>query len=254
LFGEADVLSANTDSVAAMWRERYPQYAAKIMVTWGGYDPAESIPRQKPPSSGPPVLAHIGSLYGGRTPAGFLRALDQMQGSGAIKTGDVVVDFLGPLDYGPVDALARDLEGKGLLRLRNASVGRQNALEEASRAHRSLLVDITPGNQRLQVPAKLFDQIRLGRPIFAITPQGSPSQRIIEGSGIPHRSVSPDAPPEAYQEALRDVLRMEPVSTDASDWFQRTFDARNLAGGIAAQVKGEHPPEPAFPALAPLGP
>jgi len=237
LFGEADILSANTDTVADMWRQHYPQYAKKITVTWGGYDPEELIPRRNP-TSGAPVMAYIGSIYGGRTPVAFFKALEWMSASGRLKSSDLMVDFLGSLKLEGVEALAGDLESKGLVRLRNMTVARQNALEEAAQAHYSLLIDLTPGNKQLQVPAKLFDQVRLGRPILAITPAGSPSERILAASGIAYQSVAPDGAPEAYEAAILALLRLGPEVREPSDWFRNSFDARNLAGLMAARIKG----------------
>jgi glycosyltransferase involved in cell wall biosynthesis len=236
LFGEADILSANTDTVADMWRQYYPEYAKKITVTWGGYDPEELIPRHTP-TSGPPVMAHIGALYEGRNPVALLKALERMSASGRLKSSDLVVDFLGNLKFEGAEALARDLESKGLLRLRNMNVARRNALEEAAQAHFSLLLDITPGNKQLQVPAKLFDQIRLGRPILAITPPGSPSERILAASGIAYQSVAPDGDPEAYEAAILALLRLGSETREPSDSFRNSFDARNLAGLMASRIK-----------------
>src|SRR5262249_42873237 len=148
--------------------------AKKIMVTWGGYDPQETIPRE-PLAPGPPVLAHIGMLYGGRTPVALLRALETMSDAQRITSQDLRIEFLGATEFGSVEAVAQKLEAQGLIRIRKTPMSRSNALREASRVHYSLLIDIAPGNLTLQVPAKLFDQIRLGRPILAITPPGSPS-------------------------------------------------------------------------------
>ena len=39
IFTAADCLSANTDTVAEMWRKRYPEFQDKIAITWGGFDP-----------------------------------------------------------------------------------------------------------------------------------------------------------------------------------------------------------------------
>src|SRR5436190_23428363 len=95
----------------------------------------------------------------------------------------------------------------------------------------SLLLDITGvHNTTLQVPAKLFDQIRIGRPILAFTPPQSPSERILADSGILHVSLAPDAPPEEVDAGVLRLLQLPSTPQPASAWFRETFDARRLAG------------------------
>jgi hypothetical protein len=235
LFREADILSANTDTVAEMWRQHYPEYAKKVVVTWGGYDPQESVPRQAA-ADGPPIMGHIGSLYLGRTPVVFLQTLEKMSRAGKLKTGDLRIEFQGITKLGSLEPVGQYLAEQDIIRIHNGVISREAALDAASRVHYSLLVDITPGHQRLQVPGKLFDQIRLGRPIFAITPQGSPTQRILAQSGIENRCVAPDASPEEYEAAILGMLRIAPASSEPSDWFRDTFDARSLARGLAGHI------------------
>src|SRR5579871_3255150 len=62
-FRWADHLAANTDTVAAAWRARYPQWREKISVLWNSYDPLEPIATGETARRPERVLAHIGSLY-----------------------------------------------------------------------------------------------------------------------------------------------------------------------------------------------
>lgn len=237
IFAEADILSANTDTVRELWEKRYPQYRDKMIVTWNGYDPAEAVgPEPLPP--GPPVLKYVGSLYGGRKADLLLESLKRLLESGRLKPGDLVLEFLGTIQFGEHAALAAELERQGLIRVLATYVPRAEAVKAAASAHYSLLLDVTGHNTALQVPAKLFDQIRIGRPILAFTPPESPTARILEQSGILHITLTPDASPEKIDAAILDLLRMPAESRPYSEWFRKTFDAHNLVAEMAARIRG----------------
>ena len=241
VFAEADVLSANTDTVLEMWSNRYPEYAQKMMVTWGGYDPSETV-EAGPLSSETPVLSHVGALYGARVPTALLASVDRLATKGLLKPRDLELEFVGDLDFGPVAELAQRLKQGGWLKLQPTYVPRAEALQIAGRAHYSLLLDVTLGNNILQVPAKLFDQVRIGRPILAFTPEGSPAGRILEGSGTPHFRLKPDAAPELVDRAVLGLLKTSPEPQAAKPWFEQNFDARYLAAGLGARIATKQSP------------
>lgn len=240
IFSTADYLSANTDTVLNMWQLRYPELREKMVVTWGGYDPEEPIAALPLPHGQPPVLKYVGALYDGRHPTALLQSLERLIAQGRLRQGDLIVEFFGALKFGSLEPLVQDLERKGFVRLSPTYVPRPEALKAAAQAHYSLLLDISgSGDTVLQVPAKLFDQIRMGRPILAFTPPQSPTERILVDSGIPHVSLAPQAPPDRVDEGILRLLRMatDPLPPSAS--FSETFDARRQAGLMAARIRGE---------------
>jgi len=236
LFSLADVLSANTDTAMAMWQERYPEFAGKMMVTWGGYDPEEEV-RALPLASPTPMLSHVGVIFGARVPAALLASIARLSERGRLKRGDLVAEFVGDLDFGAVAGLAQKLAAEGWVRMRPTYVPRSAALRIAGEAHYSLLLDITPGDANLQVPAKLFDQIRIGRPVLAFTAKNSPAGRIVERSGIEHVRLRPDDEPERVDAGVLELLRMSPEPRPATEWFRETFDARRQAAALADVIR-----------------
>jgi hypothetical protein len=236
VFAQADVLSANTDTVLQMWLKRYPEYAGKMMVTCGGYDPEEKV-EAAPLASPRPILSHVGVIFGARVPVALLQSVARLAESGRLQPGELTAEFVGDLDFGPVAALATKLSEAGWLRLRPTYVSRADALRIAGQAHYSLLLDITPGNDILQVPAKLFDQIRIGRPILAFTAGNSPAGRILEQSGVAFVRLRPDEPPDGVDEGVLSLLRMAPDPRRPSAWFRDSFDARALAAGLAQRIR-----------------
>ncbi|MBV8842299.1 MAG: hypothetical protein JO307_05760 [Bryobacterales bacterium] len=236
LFSLADVLSANTDTAMAMWRERYPEFAGKMIVTWGGYDPEEEV-RALPLGSSAPVLSHVGVIFGARVPAALLASIARLSESRRLKRGDLVAEFVGDLDFGALAGLAQKLAAEGWVRMRPIYVPRAEALRVAGQAHYSLLLDITPGDANLQAPAKLFDQIRIGRPVLAFTAENSPAGRILERSGIAHVRLRPDDLPERVDAGVLELLRMSSEPQQASEWFRETFDARRQAAVLGGVIR-----------------
>jgi hypothetical protein len=239
IFSTADYLSANTDTARDLWQQRYPQFTNKMGVTWGGFDPEEPINALPLPPDEPPVMKHVGALYDGRHPTALLQSLERLVAQGRLRPGDLAVEFVGSLKFGVLAPLVADLERKGFIRLRPTYVPREEALAIAASAHYSLVLDIAPQNAVLQVPAKVFDQIRIGRPILAFTPAGSPTERILEDSGVPYVSLAPDAPGEEVDAGILRLLQMPPAPKTASSQFLDTFSARHLAGMMAARIRGE---------------
>ena len=240
IFSSADLLSANTDTAQAMWQKAYPQYRDKMVVTWGGFDPAENVAPLPTAPGETPVLKYVGAIYDGRYPTALVQSLTRLVAQGRLRPGDLSVEFLGNLKFGVLQPLVADLERQGFVRLNPTYVSREEALDIAARAHYSLLLDIVPGNAMLQVPAKLFDQIRVGRPILAFTPAGSPTERILRDSGVPNVCLPPDAPDEEVDAGILRLLQMAPTPTTASSRFRDDFSARHLAGAMAARIRGEH--------------
>ena len=236
VFLHADILSANTDTALAMWRERYPAHANKMAVTWGGYDPREDV-RALPLASPTPVLSYTGILFGARVPIALLESLGRLTQQGRLKPNDLIVEFTGHLEFGRVTELAHKLTTEGWVRVRSTYVPRAEALRIAGQAHYSLLLDIAPGNAALQVPAKLFDQVRIGRPILAFTADNSPSGRILDQSGVAHVRLRPDDNPDRVDEGILELVRMQPDARPASAWFEENFDARCLAASMARRIR-----------------
>ena len=122
------------------------------------------------------MLAHVGGLYGHRVPVALLQSLERLAGNGRLRPGELVVQLVGQMKFGPMEDLVKRLVEGGWLRLHNDYIPRPDALHIAAQAHYSLLLDITgPQDGNFQVPGKLFDQIRIGRPILAFTPPQSPT-------------------------------------------------------------------------------
>ena len=231
-FRHADWLIANTDTVASAWGNRYPKWAGKISVLWNSYDPLDGVePRETPPDPHR-VLAHVGSMYGGRHPSQLLMSLERLN----IGASTLSVKFVGPIDRDVLTAhgpLFERLQQKGVLTYGNRSVPRQEALRETAEADCLLLLDINEKNASMQMPSKLLDYVRFGKPILAYTPADSPTERILKRSGIPSISIDPSATEADGDRKLLEFLRIPTTPRPPSAWFEDTFNARAQARTVA---------------------
>jgi glycosyltransferase involved in cell wall biosynthesis len=227
----ADAVLMNTDASADALQKRYPQWSHKISLLWNGYDPEEDVRPLPIPPRDHRVLAHVGSMYIGRDPTLLIDSLDRLIRAGVIKSGELKVLQIGPVDFSrmPNRELLDRMAQEGAIMVSGVRVPRPEALRAIQEADLLLLLDLNPGGDSPQVPAKVFDYVRAGRPILLFTNRRSPTEAIIRNSGIPHRIVYRDDPPERIDAQVSDYLRLPSVPVPPSEWFQRTFDGSRQA-------------------------
>ena len=115
-------------------------------------------------------------------------------------------------------------------------VSRDQALEELRTANSLVLLDMTH-REGYTVPAKLYEYVRVGRPILALTDVGSPTQRILAKSGIPHTIITKDDSDERVDEALLEFLSLPSDACRPSEWFAENFDGRRQAASMAELLR-----------------
>ena len=140
----------------------------RLAVIENGYDEIAFKGLPEPPSQPgrPLVLVHSGLLYAdGRNPAPFFAALARLQANGTLGAADVHVVLRAS---GSEATYTREIERLGLGEMVTLAPPASNreALEEQARAD-ALLLFQGPRFDR-QIPAKLYEYLRIGRPIFAL--------------------------------------------------------------------------------------
>ncbi len=236
IFRHADAVISVTDVVAAGWRLRYPQYASKVRVIWNGYDPADPLTPLPVPPRDYRVLAHIGTFYGGRTPACILESLRRLAACGCVDPARFQLRFVGAFEDEAWTISRPLLEKIGKIfpiEYRNRHVPHAEARREMAQADFLLLADNNAANIGYTVPAKLFEYVQVGRPILALTSPESPVDRILRQSGIPYVSVQPDLDPAEIDRRVLTILQMPNVPRQPSPWFQETFNGRKQTGNLA---------------------
>lgn len=229
----ADGVVGNTAGAVKELKKRYPKFADKIYLIWNGYDPEEDLTALPIASQECHVLTHAGSLYGGRHPGQLLASLSRLIARGALNQNHVLVRLIGyiNLEESWVDQYNfRAMLGEPWLECIDRVLPRQEALNAIATSNYLLLLDINERGVGLQLPAKLFEYIRIGRPILAFTTPGSPTEYILSRSGIPHICIYQNSTDGETDNRLLSFLQFSSEPVSPSEWFRKEFDA-------AAQTK-----------------
>lgn len=237
IFQAADRLIANTDAIASVWRQRYPEHRDSITVLWNSFDHEETVVEPTHAERKHRVLAHIGTLYGGRHPGHLLNSLRRM----GVRADTTRVKLIGPIDDAVLTAHGstfEEMRQAGLLEYANSLVPREEALRETADADCLLLLDVNERNTAFQVPSKLLDYIRIGKPILAYTPTASPVERILARSDIPYVAIAPDSPDALADAKVREFLSLPLGVSRPSAWFFDNFSAATQARSVAELVRG----------------
>ncbi|MGH9632975.1 MAG: glycosyltransferase [Bryobacteraceae bacterium] len=232
IFRHADAVIANTDTVAEMWKERYPQWKQKIHLLWNGFDPEEVLEaRPIPPHHDQKVLSHVGVIYGERDPSPLLIAFDRLVSQGVLDPRKVRIQLVGPmmLKLEKEGTILQRLKSQGCLEIVNKRIPQAEAQQIITIADYLLLLDVTNQEKGLQVPAKLFEYIRIGRPVLACTIRHSPVDRILAQSGLPVVCLYSGDSGEEMGRKLASLFELPTEPVSPSDWFQTTFDGMNQA-------------------------
>ena len=165
LLQRADRVTFTSESAATAYRRAYPDIADKIGCIYNSFDPAQQ-PCTSTPLQGPITLVHFGNCYGARRLETVLRAVAVLRDEGAIEAGDLVVRNLGRM----VESDLRLIHQLGIGRYVQFRpfVPYEEGLRSLASADLQLL--LAYGNERLYVPAKLFDYLLSGAPILCVAP------------------------------------------------------------------------------------
>ena len=82
---------------------------------------------------------------------------------------------------------------------------------------------------KTQVPGKLFEYIRIGRPILAFIQKKSPIDDILSQCGIPNVCIYPEDSADYIDESLLRFLAISSGPWKPSLWFASTFNAVDQA-------------------------
>jgi hypothetical protein len=221
---DADAVIMNTELSAELYRRRYPRHAAKITTIWNGFDPEDSLSALPIPEGQKRSLRHVGALYGGRTPVPILQAWGRLRNREHLPVREWELSLIGPCDVNPQDreAIAR-AEAQGWLTLRNQKIPKAEAVRLIQECDGLLLIQ---PQSSIQVPAKLFEYIAIGRPILALAPRNSSVEWVLERCGIPHVMVYLDDTPDIVDRKLIGYLELPRDPVEPSSWYQENFNGK----------------------------
>lgn len=195
---DADAIVVNTVPALELLRERFGEMVhGKAYCVPNGFDEGEFVdltPRRLWKPCVKPVMLYAGSLYGPRSGGGVLDALRRLRKQG----GEVPrLVLLGAQDQNAERELVERMGGAELEDDVEIlpSVDKKMALGAMMAADALVLIGDSRPDQ-LQVPSKLFEYLRIGKPIVALYPMNSPVIGYLKDYAPAFWQAQPDNPSE----------------------------------------------------------
>jgi glycosyltransferase involved in cell wall biosynthesis len=224
-----------TPGAARTYRQRYPQWADKVRTIENGYDeesfPPLAAPRHREP--GPRVLLHSGIVYPSeRDPTALFDALARLRQDGLAHPGMLQLRFRAAVHDELIIALATQRGVADFIEVAPA-IPYRAALAEMQQVDALLVLQAANCND--QIPAKLYEYLRAGRPIIALTDPAGDTASVLQAAGVDTIANLSEA--AAIAELFRRVLPAlqvdaapvaSPDSVRAASRRERAHDLANL--------------------------
>ncbi len=233
---EAAQVIFTAKSAERMYLERYPSLPAnRCALIPNGYDEEDfrnlvNVTTQRP---GYPLrLVHMGLLYPiERDPRPFFKAVSQLRQEGKLDSSRVRFEFRASGHDSAYEPLIRAAQIEDLIHLL-PPIGYREALKDCANADGLLLFQAACCNH--QIPAKIFEYLRIGRPILALTSREGDTAALLGQTG--GATIVDSAKWEDIYEALPGFLaaieqqrHSKPHEAIVSS-FGRKAQAKQLAG------------------------
>jgi hypothetical protein len=179
-FAKADALLFPSDEMSAMYRQRYPDLAARVHTLNHSFDPA-AYPAAVSKSSGidrPCTLRYIGTFYGGRTPEPLYGALALLNPEDRRR---LRIEIIGG---GRSAWSLRERYGLTDSVVIQPGVSYRESLRLMADSDVLLVIDAPSTEASVFFPSKLADYIGAKRSILGISPPGT-TRRILDDLGQP---------------------------------------------------------------------
>lgn len=218
------------------YAERYPEAGnqSRFTVIQNGFDDATFTDLPVPPPRGnrPVLLVHSGMLYAqGRNPLAFFRALAELKSTRVLSAQTVHIRLRAS---GSEVMYRSELTRLGIDDLVELAppVSNHAALEEQARADGLLLFQGAEFDR--QIPAKLYEYLRIGRPIFAVVSRSGDTAKLLQQTGGAELASIDDS--EQITARLRVFVQAvrEGAFRVASDAVVRGYSRCNGAANLAA--------------------
>lgn len=185
---QAYACTFTTPGAARLYTERYPQARAGMTVLENGYDEesfsgSERLARAGPLNPGKVTLLHSGIVYPDeRDPSQLFEALARLRTAGRISADNFVLRLRAPVH---VDAIERLAKANGITNLIEIlpAMPYRDALGEMMRADALLVLQAANCND--QIPAKIYEYLRSGRPMLCLTDPVGDTAGVMRDAGLP---------------------------------------------------------------------
>jgi glycosyltransferase involved in cell wall biosynthesis len=209
---EATLCTFTTPGAARLYAQRYPHAADRFRVIENGYDEEtfEGItPGGTPLNPGKITLLHSGIVYPSeRDPTQLLQSVRALIDAGKISTTQFCIRFRASMHEAFLQTLIDKFNLSDCIELL-PPVSYSEALNEMVRA--DVLLIMQAANCNDQIPAKLYEYLRAGRPILALTDLAGDTAKVLREAGI--SAIAPLDQANAISEALSKILAAPTTGT-----------------------------------------
>ena len=244
---EAAFCTFTTPGAARLYAQRYPHATDRFRVIENGYDEEtfEGItPGGAPLNPGKITLLHSGIVYPSeRDPTQFLQSVRALIDAGQIRTTQLSIRFRASMHEAFLQTLVDKFNLHDCIELL-PPVPYSEALQEMVRA--DVLLIMQAANCNDQIPAKLYEYLRAGRPILALTDPVGDTATVLREAGI--SAIAPLDKASAISAALSQILAAPTIGTlptaDAVNDCSRRNRAKQFVALLNASTIGRLPHEP----------
>ena len=176
-----------TPSAAAEYRRRYPEAADRVRLLENGYDEesfaaAAAQASQSPLTPGAVTLLHSGIVYPSeRDPTQLMAALRLLHDAGTVTPQTLRIRFRAAVAEELLQTLAARHGVQDYIET-CPPVPYAEALVEMLRADGLLLLQAS--NCNAQVPAKLYEYLRAGRPLLCLSDRAGDTANVLRAAGV----------------------------------------------------------------------
>ena len=177
-----------TPGAARVYKRTYPNAAERIVVLENGFDEEtfadveRSRPEISPLNPGAITLLHSGIVYPSeRDPTCFFAAIRQLADAGRIRADALRIRFRAAVHDALLQELARRFGIEPFIELLPPLPYRE-ALLEMMRADGLLVLQASNCNE--QIPAKIYEYLRCGRPILGLTDHQGDTAGVLRDAGL----------------------------------------------------------------------
>jgi Glycosyl transferase 4-like domain len=221
----------NTEELRVRFCEQYPQWQTKFVVITNGYPQEMALhPAIDDASANPPSVlefSHFGTVYGHRSPLALFQAVHALMSEGALDHTRLTLRFVGVWDVDDLtcNQLAKSLEERGVLQ-RVPPIPHQACLKEMAKS--DVLLILQP-DYPLQVPAKIYEYMTAGRPLFVLGGEGATANLVHRhrlGRCCPNRMSEAK---RTLMELMNDRTSLTPPSPADTEQFNYAVLSKRLA-------------------------
>ncbi len=231
-----------TPGAAQMYRERYPQAAKRIAVIENGYDEdsfdGTEASTHEPLNPGAVTLLHSGIVYPSeRDPSALFKALGHLKRTSGLAAAAFKLRFRASVHDDLLNQLAQANDVEDLIEVL-PPIPYRLALQEMLQADGLLVMQGSGCNE--QIPAKVYEYLRCGRPILGLTDPCGDTAAVLRNAGIDAiaRLTSPE---DIQNQLLTFVARVRQgqasvASADAVLHASRKHRALDLSQRMASLI------------------